>query len=80
MRYALIVLLMLFGSVTSAIAQVSIGIGLPSVSWASQRKHRDQPAGVPGICARAGLPDLLRATTEFELFLLRWPVLGLPRG
>jgi hypothetical protein len=32
MRYGLIVLWMLFGSVTSAIAQVSIGIGLPGVS------------------------------------------------
>jgi hypothetical protein len=32
MRYGLIVLWMLFGSATSAIAQVSIGIGLPGVS------------------------------------------------
>ena len=32
MRYAIIVLLMLFGSATPAIAQVSIGIGLPGVS------------------------------------------------
>jgi hypothetical protein len=32
MRYVLIVLLMLFGSMTSAMAQVSIGIGLPGVN------------------------------------------------
>src|SRR5476649_123866 len=32
MRYVLIVLCMLFGSVTSAMAQLSIGIGLPGVS------------------------------------------------
>src|SRR5450830_617119 len=32
MRYVLIVLWMLFGSVTSAVAQVSVGIGLPGVS------------------------------------------------
>jgi hypothetical protein len=32
MRYVLIVLLMLFGSVTSAMAQLSVGIGLPGVS------------------------------------------------
>ncbi|MCK7497036.1 MAG: hypothetical protein MZW92_43710 [Comamonadaceae bacterium] len=36
---------------------MSVGI------WASQREHRDQPAGVPATRSGAGLPGLLRAAS-----------------
>jgi len=48
MRYALIVLLMLFGSLTSAIAQVSIGIGLPGVSIGINLVSYPEFVRVPG--------------------------------
>jgi len=74
MRYGLIVLWMLFWSVTSAIAQVSIGIGLPGVSIGINLPVYPEFVQVPGY------PVYLCATTEFELFLLRWHVLGIPGG
>jgi hypothetical protein len=48
MRYVLIVLWMLFGSVTSAIAQVSIGIGLPGVSIGINLPLYPELVPVPG--------------------------------
>ena len=45
---------------------------------ASKRKHRDQPAGIPGTRDRTRLPGLPRATTGSELLFLRRHVLGLP--
>jgi len=48
MRYAIILLLMLFGSVTSAIAQVSIGIGLPGVSIGINLPVYPELVPVPG--------------------------------
>ena len=48
MRYVLIVLWMLFGSVTSAMAQVSIGIGLPSVSIGINLPLYPELVPVPG--------------------------------
>ena len=48
MRYAITVLLMLFGSVTSAIAQVSIGIGLPNVSIGINLPLYPELVPVPG--------------------------------
>jgi hypothetical protein len=48
MRYALIVLLVLMGSVSSAAAQVSIGIGLPSVSIGINLASFPTLAVVPG--------------------------------
>jgi hypothetical protein len=48
MRYGLIVLWMLFGSVTSAIAQVSIGIGLPGVSIGINLPLYPELVQVPG--------------------------------
>ena len=71
-RYGLIVLWMLLCSVTSAAAQVSIGIGLPNVSIGI-----NLPV-YPELVRGAGLPGLLRAATGCELLLLRWHVLGLP--
>jgi hypothetical protein len=47
---------------------------------ASRRQHRDQSASVSGARPGARLPRLLRSTSEFELFLLRRHVLGLPGG
>ena len=46
MRYAIIVFWMLFGSMSPAVAQVSIGIGL-------ECKHRDQRTPLSGIPAGA---------------------------
>jgi len=48
MRYALIVLLMLFGLVTSATAQVSVGIGLPGVSIGINLGSYPEFVRVPG--------------------------------
>jgi hypothetical protein len=48
MRYVLILLLMLFGSVTSAMAQVSIGIGLPGVSIGINLPVYPELVPVPG--------------------------------
>ena len=48
MRYGLILLCILFGSVTTADAQVSIGIGLPGVSIGINVPHFPQFARVPG--------------------------------
>jgi len=48
MRYLLIVLLMLLGSVTSAMAQVSIGIGLPGVSIGINLPVYPELVRVPG--------------------------------
>jgi hypothetical protein len=48
MRYALIVLSMLFWSATSALAQVSIGIGLPGVSIGINLPVYPEMAQVPG--------------------------------
>src|ERR1700674_755421 len=42
-------------------------------------QHRDQPPDLPAARPGAELPGLLRAGARFELFLLRWPVLGLRR-
>jgi hypothetical protein len=48
MRYVLIVLWMLFGSVTSAVAQVSVGIGLPGVSIGINLPLYPELVPVPG--------------------------------
>jgi len=48
MRYLLVVLVMLFGAVSSAIAQVSIGIGLPNVSIGINVPVYPQFVPVPG--------------------------------
>ena len=48
MRYVIIVLWMLFGTVTSAIAQVSIGIGLPGLSIGINLGGYPQLVQVPG--------------------------------
>src|SRR5476649_569892 len=48
MRYVLIVLCMLFGSVTSAMAQLSIGIGLPGVSIGVNLPVYPELVPVPG--------------------------------
>jgi len=48
MRYVLIVLWMLFGPVTSAVAQVSIGIGLPGVNIGINLQSYPQLVQVPG--------------------------------
>jgi len=48
MRYIVVLVLMLFGSVTSAIAQVSIGIGLPGVSIGINLPVYPQLVQVPG--------------------------------
>jgi hypothetical protein len=48
MRYVLIVLWMLFGSVTSAMAQVSVGIGLPGVSIGINLPVYPELVPVPG--------------------------------
>ena len=72
MRTLLVVLWMLLGAITSAAAQVSVGIGMPGVSIGINLPV--YPAAGPG----ARLSGLLRAANEFELFLLRRPVLGLP--
>jgi len=68
MRYGLIVLSMLFWSVTSAIAQVSISIGLPSVSIGINVPLYPNSSGCRAT-------RLLRPATEVELLLLRWHVL-----
>ena len=72
MRTGSVVVWMLFCSITSATAQVSVGIGLPGVSIGI-----NLPA-YPQLVAGAGLPRLLRSAGEFELLLLRRHVLGLP--
>lgn len=44
------------------------------------RQHRYQHAVISRTRSSAGLPRLLRASSEFELLLLRRPVLGVPAG
>lgn len=56
MRYGLIVLWMLLCSATSAIAQVSVGIGLPGVSKVRNRKKgRNGARGAISSCRSFGL-------------------------
>ena len=71
-RNGLIAMFMLVFSVTSAEAQVSIGIGLPNVSIGINLPL------YPGTRPGAGLSGLLRSTGGCQLFLLRRHVLGLP--
>jgi len=63
MRNKLILLLMLFGLVAPATAQVSIGIGLPKVSIGINLPSYPQLVQCQAI-------RLLRATSSVELLLL----------
>ena len=72
MRYIVVLLWMLCCSVTSAIAQVSIGIGLPGVSIGINLPVYPQLVRVPGY------PVYYAPQRELELLLLRRHVLGLP--
>ncbi|MFC6520195.1 hypothetical protein ACFQAT_10860 [Undibacterium arcticum] len=73
MRYGLIVLWMLFGSVTSATAQVSIGIGVPGVSIGINLPVFPELVQVPGY-------PVYYAPQLPSNFLLRRHVLGIPEG
>ena len=72
MRYAIIVLWMLFGSMSQAVAQVSIAIGLPNISIGINVPLYPQFEQVPGY------PVYYAPQDEFELLLLRRHVLGVP--
>jgi hypothetical protein len=74
MRYRLVVLLMLLSPMTSVPAQVSIGIGLPSVSIGINLPLFPELVPVPGYPVYYAP----RPATQCELFLLRRDVLGLP--
>jgi hypothetical protein len=72
LRNGLMVLCLLLGAVTSAIAQVSIHIGLPQVNIGINLSAYPQFVRVPGY------PVYYAPRLKSNFFLLRRSVLGLP--
>ena len=72
MRYLLIVLSMLFFPLTSAYAEISVGISLPGISIGINMPMYPRLVRVPGY------PVYYDPQRGFELLLLRRPVLGIP--